>query len=91
MFERSLDEQNVSPRTLEFSSLNSILRCVNRGVGLAVCPQVIVEKKLADGRLTQISCEGMDTSASVIMVWHAEKWCSPNLKRFMEIAETHIT
>ena len=29
----------------------------------------------------------MEHEAAVVMIWHQDKWCSPLLRRFMELAE----
>ncbi len=62
---------------LEFSSLNSLRNCLQRGIGHSICPRVAVKAELADGRLAEISWGGAQMETSVIMIWHAEKWCSP--------------
>jgi hypothetical protein len=48
---------------------------------------VAVREELADGRLVQIKWAGDPLATSVVMIWHAEKWCSPLLKHFMALAE----
>ena len=64
--------------------------CLKRGVGFTICPEVSVEKELSDGDLSKIHCNEHDFETSVIMIWHAEKWCSPLLKHFMMISEDVI-
>jgi DNA-binding transcriptional LysR family regulator len=84
MFERSLEEQNISHRPLEFSSGSSLRACLQRGLGVTICPTVAIHKELQEGVLRQLHWR--KTSTSVIMIRHVDKWCSPLLSRFMEIA-----
>lgn len=84
MFERSLEEQSIDHRAMEFSSCNSLRACLQRGIGLTICPTVSIGKELQEGSLQVLNWP--QTFTSVIMIRHVDKWCSPVLKRFMEIA-----
>lgn len=64
--------------------------CLKKGIGVAVCPERSVRKELSDGRLVRLKCNEPDAETSVLMIWHAEKWCSPLLKQFMEISKDII-
>ena len=86
MFERSLEEKNIRPRILRFSSVRGLLACLKRGLGFTVCPAVSVEEDLNAGRLFQLAGDGNE-EVSLIMIWHAEKWRSPLLTRFMKVSE----
>jgi len=50
-----------------------------------------VQKELADGCLAKLKWNEKDVETSVLMIWHAEKWCSPLLKHFMAISKDIIT
>lgn len=88
MFERSLEEQRVKHRPLEFSSGNSLRGCLQRGIGVTFCPTVAIRKELQEGVLRVLPWP--QTATSVIMIRHVDKWCSPLLHRFMEIAINRI-
>ncbi len=75
---------------MEFSSINSMRKCLGLGIGVTVCPQVAVEADLAGGHLKKLDWRTEDAETPVIMIWHAEKWCSPLLKQFMAIAKEVI-
>ncbi len=60
--------------------------CLRRGIGVTICPEVSARREIADGRLVNLSGEADVMEISVLMIWHSERWCSPLLKRFMEIA-----
>ena len=64
--------------------------CLKRGVGVTICPEVSVQKELADGYLAKLKWNENDVETSVLMIWHAEKWCSPLLKYFMAISKDII-
>ena len=63
-----------------------MLNLIKRGMGITICPEAAVAKELADTRLVRLPWDLGGMQASVLMIWHAEKWCSPVLGRFMEIA-----
>ena len=65
--------------------------CLERGIGFTVCPEVAVAPALASGRLARLDFQPDDEEVSLIMIWHAEKWCSPLLAHFMGLAEERIS
>ncbi len=75
------------PRVLLFSSSRGLRNCLYKGVGLTVCPAVAVREELSLGLLERLDWVGEVQETSVIMIWHRDKWCSPLLSRFMELAE----
>jgi hypothetical protein len=46
-----------------------------------------VEKDLEENSLVRLNSKDYNDEASLIMIWHAEKWCSPLLKHFMKLSE----
>jgi len=74
--------------------MSSLRRCLRRGVGLTLCPRVAIAVDLAAGRLLTLSWTGFDpgrqpaetaAEAATLMIWHADRWCSPALVRFMDL------
>ena len=61
------------------------------GTGFTVCPEAGVAGDLASGRLCRVNWQTGEDQISLIMIWHAEKWCSPLLTRFMEMAEERLS
>jgi len=84
-FERTLEDQKIRSHKLEFSSINGMRNCLKLGLGYSICPLVSVRRELAEGRLARLKWHNAPIETSVIMIWHAEKWCSPLLKHFMAI------
>ena len=72
-------------RRLEFASVSTLLACVERGLGVTLCPEVTVRVPLAEGRLARLNWAGDLTETGVFMIRHVDKWCSPLLRRFMEL------
>jgi len=64
-----------------------MMACLKRGLGFTVCPAAAVEEELQAGRLVRLAAVGGDDEVSLIMIWHAEKWCSPLLTHFMALSE----
>ena len=65
--------------------------CLERGIGFTICPEVSVLSELKGGSLSKIRWDAEYEETSVIMIWHAEKWCSPLLRHFMKISEDVIS
>lgn len=64
--------------------------CLKMGFGITVCPQVSIINELEAGVLSQVNCSELDETTSVLMIWHAQKWCSPVLKKFMDMSQSVI-
>lgn len=84
-------DDKVGAGKLEFSSANSLRGCLQRGIGFTVCPEVSVQRELAEGSLSTLRWRGQELETSVIMLWHAEKWSSPLLKHFRMRSEEVIS
>jgi hypothetical protein len=55
-----------------------------------ICPAVSVQRELSEGGVVQLGWEGAPLETSTLMIWHAEKWCSPLLKQFGRLTEAAI-
>ena len=58
---------------------------------MAFCPEIIVRRDIEAGNLVQLHWQPMPKETTVFMIRHADKWCSPVVRRFMEIAEAVIS
>jgi len=72
----------------EFSSIKSMKRCLEKGIGITICPDISIQTELAERKLVRLGCDDCDPETSVIMIWHSQKWRSPVLNQFLEISET---
>jgi DNA-binding transcriptional LysR family regulator len=69
-----------------FSCTKALRNCLRHGIGLSICPEVMVRDDLGAGRLAQIPWESDYRETANVMIWHSDRWCSPLLKHFMQIA-----
>ena len=74
----------------------SLRACLCRGLGLTLCRRVSIARELAAGSLRTLPWAGFApeagdgpgevvAEAAALMIWHADRWCSPALSRFMEL------
>lgn len=91
MFERSLEEASVQFRKIEFSSAVSQKRCLKKGYGVAICPQIAIEEELEAGEVMALDTENIVVDTPVLMIWHIDKWCSPLLKKFMDLTKEVVS
>ena len=90
MFERSLDEAGVTFRTIEFSSGYSLQRCLQRGIGVTICPEISVSRELREGSLKLLGTKEIVSETPVVMIWHIDKWCSALLQLFIDLTKKII-
>jgi DNA-binding transcriptional LysR family regulator len=85
-FERQLGSVGVvPPETMEFQSIEAIKQCVAAGMGVSVLPSVAVGAELKAGTLAALL---WDEPFEVLtqMSWHENRWKSPALRAFLEVA-----
>lgn len=88
LFDRLLAEAGVSLGTvLEFGSVEAIKQTVMAGLGFAVLPRMAVEQEVAQGRLVSLPFEGGPLRVSTMLFFHKEKWASPALSAFLDLAD----
>lgn len=75
---------------LEFSSIGAIKECVAIGLGMSIMPRIAVEQELAQGRIVEIPWRGPHLGIKTQMLVHRDKWISPALKVFLQLAEEMI-
>ncbi len=87
MFERFLTEEGVDRLTiLELNSINAIKQCLMEGIGLSIMPEIAVKNEIDQGRLAAVRLSDSPSEAAVLMIWHKDKWISPAVESFMEMA-----
>jgi DNA-binding transcriptional LysR family regulator len=52
---------------------------------------VAVADELKAKRLVRLNTGEDDDEAALVMIWHAEKWCSPLLRHFMKLSEAAMS
>ncbi len=83
-----LQEANVATGPmLEFSSIGAIKECVAIGLGVSIMPRIAVEQELEQKRLLELPWRGPHLGIKTQMMLHRDKWLSPALKAFIQLAE----
>ncbi len=72
--------------TLEFNSDEAIKNCVLAGIGVGVVPRMTVQHELAEGLLVAVTVTDFYITLATQMVWHKDKWLSPALRAFADVA-----
>jgi DNA-binding transcriptional LysR family regulator len=91
VFEQMLTEANVKPKTLlEFSSVEMLKGCLKVSQGVTMIPEIAVRAEVGQGELSILAWEEDHMESAVLMIWHKDKWLSPSLRAFMDIARAVI-
>lgn len=91
-FQVILDEEGVRmANTLGFSSVATLKECAAQGTGIAVLPEMNVREEIKKGRLAIVPWTEGPLDVAILMAWHKERWVSPTLTTFMDIARAHLT
>jgi DNA-binding transcriptional LysR family regulator len=84
-FERAMAAANVRlGNVTEFSSVEAIKQCMMAGMGLGVLPEIVVARELEAGRLVGLEWVGPELDIPIHVVWHKDKWVSPNIAAFLK-------
>ena len=85
-FERQLGSAGVvPPEKMEFQSIEAVKQCVAAGMGVSVLPSVAVDAELRTGALAALQW-GEPFEVLTQMSWHEDRWKSPALRAFLEVA-----
>ncbi|MGY0694602.1 LysR family transcriptional regulator [Virgibacillus sp. FSP13] len=92
MFDRSFEKKGIDSITyLEFQNAEAIKQCAISGIGIAFLPEVTVEAEIERGDLVTLPWHLSDMQVYTHMAWHKEKWLSPIILSFIEIAREVIS
>ncbi|WP_419892497.1 LysR family transcriptional regulator [Paenibacillus xylanexedens] len=90
-FDQSITKKGADALTeLEFHSVEAIKQCVAAGLGIALLPEMALKKELSEGEVVALPWDLSDVSFSAQMLWHREKWISPSMAAFMEVAKSEL-
>lgn len=91
LFERTLVDAGAHPDvTLEFGNIEAIKQCVMAGMGITILPEVTVATEVAQGRLVALPWAGPQYRIVTQMAWHKDKWLSPALRAFQDLARAML-
>lgn len=92
MFDRSFEKKGVdSIHYLEFQNAEAIKQCAISGIGIAFLPVVTVEAEIERGDLVTLPWHLSEMQVYTHMAWHKERWLSPLILSFIEIAREVIS
>lgn len=87
MFEKDLFAASVRPKVvLETGSIQVIKETGLSGLGLCVLPEFTVQKELNNHELVKLAYD-CDFDIYSQLIYHSDKWISPNLQEFISISE----
>lgn len=85
-FDRAMAAANVRPGSVtEFSSVEAIKECMKAKMGLGVLPEVVAMRELKTGQLAALRWAGPDLDIATHVMWHKDKWMSPNIAAFLSV------
>lgn len=88
IFEAQLANAGVKPGSvLEFSSVESTKKCVISGLGISILPKIAVQQEIETGQLKDLGWTGPDFNIFTQMIYHKDKWLSPSLTSFIQLAK----
>ncbi len=91
-FESAIASAGALPANrLELRSIEAIKRCAMEGLGLAVLPEIAVRDEVAKGWLKALPWTGYDFNIVTQIAWHKDKWLSPAMKAFIDVAREVIS
>jgi DNA-binding transcriptional LysR family regulator len=91
IFEQMLSSNGVHMGTkIEFTSIEAIKQCVIAGLGIAVLPEMTVEKEIKQCTIAVLPWGGQNFPIATQLAWHKDKWISPALKAFIEIVRNTL-
>ena len=83
-FEQALTARRIESVTvMEFNSIEAIKRCIRKGLGVTLIPQIAVREELASGALVAVPWHERPEVA-VLLIWHKARWLSPMVSAFLE-------
>ncbi|WP_426250755.1 substrate-binding domain-containing protein [Paenibacillus pabuli] len=90
-FHQSILKKGADALTeLEFHSVEAIKQCAVAGLGIALLPEMALKEDLRARRLVALPWDLSDVSFSAQMLWHREKWITPSMAAFFEIAKSEL-
>jgi len=91
LFEGILEEGGIPiDSTVIFHSEETLKRCVMAGMGITVLPLISATDDIRRGRLKRLAWREGEFEDAVLMIWYRERWLSPSLTAFMDIARRHL-
>lgn len=79
--------RGMTPEPLwESASTQAIIKGVQKGIGVAVLPEMLVEREISEGRVCKREIEDEGFERVHYVVWHRNKFLTDGGRRFMDMA-----
>lgn len=75
---------------MEVSNVEIIKRFARDNLGLTILSRFAVTEEIASGELAALSWDGPLFTVMAQLIYHKQKWLSPALKTFIDLAETRF-
>lgn len=86
-FEKCLDDAKLFPNyIMEASSIQAIKQLTISGMGITLLPRIAVEDEINRNLLVELDWAGTPFDLVTQMIYHKDKWVSPTLKAFLDLA-----
>lgn len=86
--ESMLTSSNTVPQSfLEVSGLEAIKQFVIHGLGVAILPSFVAEREVMEKTIHAVSFQNYSFEYIIQFIYHKDKWISPALRAFLEIAQ----
>ncbi|ALC85175.1 LysR family transcriptional regulator [Bacillus sp. FJAT-22090] len=86
ILEDSLNSKGVYPLDkIEFGSIEAIKQCVLAGLGVALLPEMVVEKDIKEGRMKELPWNTSTSPLFTQVAWHKDKRITPPLEEFINL------
>lgn len=87
-FYRTLLKKGADSLTeLEFNSAEAIKQCAMMGLGIALLPDMVIKGEVKRGELIALPWDLSEVRFTTQLLWHQDKWISPSLRSFIEMAK----
>ncbi|WP_088546955.1 LysR family transcriptional regulator [Paenibacillus aquistagni] len=87
-FYRTLLKKGADSLTeLEFNSAEAIKQCAMMGLGIALLPDMVIKGEVERGELIALPWDLSEVRFTTQLLWHQDKWISPSLRSFIEMAK----
>ncbi|MBF0706574.1 LysR family transcriptional regulator (plasmid) [Alkalihalobacillus hwajinpoensis] len=86
ILEKSLIEADVHPTNkFEFVSIEAIKQCVIAGLGVAILPEMVVEKDIQEGSIKEMYWTADTPVFYTQIAWHKDKFMTIPLEAFIDL------
>ena len=90
--EKLLESNQIKPRSfMKVKNIEAIKQFVISGLGLAILPQIYVEKEVAAKILAELPWCGPEFGMYTQLAYHKDKWLSPAVASFVELTRARLT